>query len=171
MTRFTREDHRTQLAELYGNKCFYCPVEFDDDTKMTIDHFIPQEFGRKNGWTEEEIWDIDNLRPACRSCNVLKGNTLPDEDGTVVIPERRVRVPKAERPAISECCNSGREIWPGERCQTCGSGAMPSEAPTAIQVKPRDCDHSAFHCWACMALGIVPRKSAAWWLLTGDEVE
>lgn len=167
MMKTSRAEYGQQIVAAYGNTCFYCDEPFGPDLKLTIDHFFPQSKARELGWTEDQIWDISNLRPACRPCNVLKGDILPNEDGTVTLPERRIRAQKGPRVEVTECCNSGRLIWPGQRCQTCGSPAMPSDAPKAIQVDPKDCDHGEFHCWYCH-LGYVERTSAAWWLLMGE---
>ncbi len=47
----------------FGNKCAYCGVSTGD---MTQDHFVP--LSRKGEYT------INNIIPACRSCNSSKSN-------------------------------------------------------------------------------------------------
>lgn len=51
-------------------KCSYCqrPLTL---TTMTIDHYVPRALG---GGDEES-----NLMVACFTCNVLKGDTHPDD--------------------------------------------------------------------------------------------
>lgn len=52
---------------MYGTKCVYCGT-MDADT---IDHVIPLSRGGTN--------ELSNLRPACRQCNMAKGDRLPSE--------------------------------------------------------------------------------------------
>jgi hypothetical protein len=88
-TRFTTEKkkqspyglHRPALRKKVhsktGGKCFYCEVTLEYDWEM--DHYIPVSKGGKNA--------IENLVPACRTCNQTKKDTLPHE---FVSPCRRV---------------------------------------------------------------------------------
>ena len=59
-TSHTAEEWRARLAE-YGGECVYC-----GGTADTRDHVIPLSRGGTNS--------IDNIVPACRSCNARKGN-------------------------------------------------------------------------------------------------
>lgn len=167
-TRLSRPETVKLLIATYGKKCFYCDREFTSSLSCTIDHFMPQSWCKAQGWTYEEINHIDNLRPACRPCNVLKGDVVPDEDGNFEMPTRRERTIKAPRPEPCDVCNSGRLIAPGDNCEDCGSSAQPAAAPAYIQRSPKECDHAFYHCWQCH-LGFVERKEAAWWLTVGDE--
>lgn len=40
----------------------------NETTYMTIDHIVPKSMGGTN--------NIENLRPCCRSCNMLKSNKM-----------------------------------------------------------------------------------------------
>ena len=50
----------------YGNKCCYCGGKFEH-----IDHYMPLSKG--GGHT------LENVRPACRNCNLTKNNKTPEE--------------------------------------------------------------------------------------------
>jgi 5-methylcytosine-specific restriction endonuclease McrA len=59
-----------EFAELLAKQnyqCFYCGTDIKD--AATEDHFIPLSRGGHNY--------IDNIRAACLSCNISKGNRLP----------------------------------------------------------------------------------------------
>lgn len=62
----TTEQRRIKFDEL-GNRCFYCGIA----GPMTIDHQTPLSRGGTD--------DIDNIVPACRSCNSRKGTKTADE--------------------------------------------------------------------------------------------
>lgn len=51
----------------HGCACVYCGLSVD----MTLDHVIPRSRGGSDS--------VDNLVPACRSCNSSKGARTPDE--------------------------------------------------------------------------------------------
>lgn len=57
--------------EAYRRDKFVCQYCGADDRPMTIDHYYPQEKGG--------AYELDNLKAACRQCNKLKGNMLPEE--------------------------------------------------------------------------------------------
>lgn len=52
-----------QVFELFGRKCAYCRCDLTEQT-VTVDHVIPISKGGRNS--------IDNLAPACKSCNSSK---------------------------------------------------------------------------------------------------
>lgn len=58
------------MLRLAGHKCSYCQVPLTLAT-MTLDHYVPRALG---GGDEES-----NLMVACFTCNVLKGDTHPDD--------------------------------------------------------------------------------------------
>lgn len=63
----TQEEWLTLCAE-YGGKCAYCRSE----CKLSRDHVMPLTRGGSDS--------IDNILPACRSCNSSKGNrVMPDK--------------------------------------------------------------------------------------------
>lgn len=55
------------LLSKYGNKCYYCGIEYPD----TSDHYIPLMRDGEPG--------LDNIVPACMSCNCKKNDMLPSE--------------------------------------------------------------------------------------------
>ncbi len=63
---FTQEEWGTTL-HLFNNKCAYCSKDLKN--KSTVDHFLPVSKGGVN--------TIDNLVPACKSCNCKKHNKDP----------------------------------------------------------------------------------------------
>lgn len=162
------------LIERDGDQCFYCDRDFSI-RERTIDHYIPQSWGFANGWTYEQVWDLSNLRLACKPCNAKKGDLLPNEDGT--IPRRRDRTfryrrdKRAMRAEVCTSCNVGRNLGPDEVCASCGSGPMPERWPRWAKVRSNECLHDGiFWCWAC-ATGIVPMRSATETILFGIEGE
>lgn len=60
------EDIRSQLFEMYGEKCLCC----GSTDNLQIDHIQAVYNGGEN--------DIDNLQPLCKSCNVSKGTKTID---------------------------------------------------------------------------------------------
>ena len=62
---FSKEKRMAVYAKYYG-RCAYCgrEIRYED---MQVDHFIPQR-----GWSEQGSDDLENLMPACRSCNHYK---------------------------------------------------------------------------------------------------
>lgn len=66
-SRSAARDKWEQVIKEYGTMCVYCGIVEAD----TIDHVIPLSRGGTN--------ELSNLRPACRECNMAKGNRLPTE--------------------------------------------------------------------------------------------
>lgn len=62
--KFTKKEWLL-LLDKHEYKCYYCKQIFD---KLTVDHYIPLSKGGKNS--------IDNIVPACMSCNCKKGNKI-----------------------------------------------------------------------------------------------
>jgi 5-methylcytosine-specific restriction endonuclease McrA len=67
---FTVADLDRILAEQDGI-CFYCDVDLIEEADPTVDHFIPLSRDGTNA--------AENIRLACKPCNVSKGNKMPDE--------------------------------------------------------------------------------------------
>jgi hypothetical protein len=168
--QYTREETITLLMERDGDRCVFpgCEKPFDKGSHViTFDHIYPQYLAKQAGWTREQIDHIDNLQLMGKSCNVIKGHQLPDENGEFQVL-RQPKLPKAQRPDLCETCFSGRILLHGEECPDCGTGPQPAVAPAAYQRAPKDCPHSGvFHCWLCY-LGFVDRKSALQTLITGE---
>lgn len=169
------------LIERDGTVCQYpdCGEQLDfsitDDSDkrfVTIDHWMPKSFCLVEGWTWEEIWDLDNLRLMSKGCNAKKGDLVPFEDGT--LPERVTRTFRSRRqkrlgrPEVCETCNSGRLLGENEWCNACGSGPQPARAPKWRQMPTKDCDHDLFYCANCF-IGIIERRSALDTLITGGD--
>ena len=57
------KDMRTRVYEMYGGHCAYCGREIDI-TEMQVDHVQAVYLGGAD--------EIENYRPACRSCNFYK---------------------------------------------------------------------------------------------------
>lgn len=71
---------RRKVLHDYGYRCWYCGMELvdrwgtlnpDGEDSATIDHFVPLSRGGTNA--------LDNLVPACRSCNGAKGSQTVEE--------------------------------------------------------------------------------------------
>lgn len=131
------------------------PMDFsitDGPFQVTIDHWIPQCEGRLRGWTQDEIWDMSNLKLMHRKCNAHKGDLIPNEDGTLPEkPSRRKfryrRDKRAQRPEFCTACDNGHGLGADEVCAACGSNAK--RFPRWAKVRYNECDHALFWCWAC----------------------
>lgn len=64
------KDDFDKLLKSYNNCCYICKINFvDTGTKVTWDHYKPIKAGGDH--------IMDNLRPACRSCNCRKHAVWP----------------------------------------------------------------------------------------------
>src|SRR6185503_17580109 len=75
------------LVERDGTKCMFpgCGNELDfsiieGPREVTLEHWIPQWFGKENGWSMDKIWSVDNLKLMEKKCNAKKGERVPNED-------------------------------------------------------------------------------------------
>ncbi len=165
--RLTRQEILDALIERDGLTCLYpeCgqPLDFsvdyqaltNDDPRRklepTIDHWIPQHFGKANDWTYEEIWALDNLKLMHKKCNAKKGDRIPDENG--VLPEKIVRKfryrrdKRAGRADLCVSCDNGHNLFAGEICASCGCDAQ--RFPRSAKVRFDECDHEILWCWVC----------------------
>jgi len=66
--KFTRRN----IYEHYGYHCCYCGKRFSSN-ELNLDHIVPRSRGGKTDWT--------NVVTACMSCNLKKGDQLPEEAG------------------------------------------------------------------------------------------
>ena len=60
---------RMEVYQKTGGHCAYCGRELDFDA-MQVDHVVPL-----NGWNEQGEDVMDNMLPACRSCNHYKSRS------------------------------------------------------------------------------------------------
>lgn len=156
MTRtvMTRAERIELLTIRDGADCFLCGKEFKEESDITFDHWIPQSRGG--------TWDLENLRLAHKRCNALKGDIMPNPDGTL---PQKVRTStfkskqqkRSERPDLCQKCENGRSLGPQESCDVCKSGPMPERWPRWAKAAAKDCDHDEFWCWACGS-GVIDRK-------------
>lgn len=70
--RKLKKQERIDVYSKLNGHCAYCGCELEFKN-MHIDHVIPL-----NGWKEKGTDTIDNMLPACRSCNCYK-NHMPLE--------------------------------------------------------------------------------------------
>lgn len=157
--RIERSEIVVALRERDGDMCAYpgCDRKLDFSIKdgpleVTIDHHIPQWFGKESGWTPDEIWALTNLKLMHKRCNARKGDLIPNEDGT--LPEkpqstfRFRRQRRANRPdGPCEVCNNGHNLFVGEICAQCGCNAQ--RFPISAKVRYDECDHEILWCWVC----------------------
>ena len=61
---------RAKLLKKYGDKCAFCGRDLTPQT-VTIDHFFPKSKLKAGDKLKNSM---ENLVPACRVCNALKGN-------------------------------------------------------------------------------------------------
>lgn len=154
------------------------PLDFDADPEgldgVTFDHWMPQSWCIKQGWSESKTWDASNLRLMHKKCNAKKGDLVPNADGT--LPERESkrkfrysRDKKAQRPEVCEACNAGRNLDEGQWCNACGSGPQPLRTPKWRQMSNDECDHDLFFCAGCTIWNPSLRRSALDALITGGD--
>lgn len=178
--KLSRDDMVSALVERDGTRCMHpdCDHELDFKAKnnkheVTLDHWMPVSKAREIGWTEDEIWSLDNLSLMCKASNAKKGDLLPNADGTLPVKKTRSfkyrRDVRAQRPEVCTSCNSGRNLQEDEWCNSCGSGPMPLRYPKWRQMQPKDCDHDLFYCWVCTIDKPESRRSVLDTLLTGGE--
>lgn len=176
-TKVSRDQLVADLRKRDGDMCQF-PGEthlldfsvVDGPAEATIDHWIPQHFGRENGWTWEQIWHIDNLRLMCKKHNAKKADRIPNEDGT--LPERATRTfryrrqKRAGRPDLCVECDNGNDLAADEVCANCGCTAK--RFPRWAKVPYNECTHDIFWCWVC---SITPdmRAGATEMILIGGE--
>lgn len=182
-TRYRKVPRAELVAALVkrdGTKCMFPGASHELDftveegpQEVTLDHHIPQWYGKENGWTMDQIWALDNLRLMCKRHNAQKGDRVPNPDGT--LPERATRTfryrrqKRAERAEICTGCSAGRNLGPDEVCASCGSGPKPDRWPRWAKVKSTECLHDGvFWCWAC-SIGITPIRGATETILIGGE--
>lgn len=163
----TRDERIDTLIEIWGPNCFFpgCGKPFESRADITFDHWIPQSLGG--------TWDIDNLRLMHKRCNAVKGDRMPNPDGTLPLLKRetglanRRAVRRGVRPEICNTCEAGRKLGPTETCGVCGSGPKPDVFPRWAKVRSSECDHELFWCWSC-SIGIAPRRAAIITVLDGE---
>lgn len=168
----TRESLILAIEARDGSNCFLCKKPFSKDKhsewhEVTIDHWYPQSVGYAEGWTYEQVNDLSNLRKAHRPCNTQKSDVVPNPDGTLPERPKKDRTIRVPRPVSCDTCMNGRILLLGELCPDCNSGPQPAAFPKVLQKRPKECDHSKFHCWMCV-IGHMPRKSAIQAIIIGD---
>lgn len=159
-----------QLRERDGDECQFPGEEHTLDftvvegpKEVTIDHHIPQYYGKANGWTMAEIWYLDNLKLMCKRHNAKKGDLIPNEDGTLPAKPQSTfrfrRQKRAGRPELCLECDNGHNLFVGEVCANCGCNAQ--RFPRSAKVRVPDCDHEILWCWAC-SIGVIERTSSVY---------
>lgn len=163
MKLLSKQDKIILIKRRDGHNCFLCKEPFVGE-QPTIDHWIPRSAGGSD--------DVSNLRLSHKKCNILKGDIIPNEDGTITYPPRRVpyaRRKKQREDILSKFCDdceNGRMLGEGQICNSCGSNPGPSHSPRYLKRKSPECDHNMYWCWAC-SIGITERKSVISNLMTG----
>jgi hypothetical protein len=163
-----RADIIAALIERDGTRCMHPDAdhELDFDAKegpaeVTIDHWYAQWYGKENGWTQAQIWDLSNLRLMCKRHNAKKGDLIPNEDGTLPVKPQSTfrfrRQKRANRGTYCDQCDNGHNLFMGEICASCGGNAQ--NFPRWAKERAPDCDHSLSWCWAC-SIGIIERPSS-----------
>lgn len=174
MARMQLEMTKAEVFEFLkardGDRCTFpgCTRPLGDPKDIdTLDHIYPQFLAKQDGWTRAETDALSNLQIQHKTCNAIKGHQLPDENGEFRVPVREPKVPKGPRPELCELCFSGRLLQMDETCPDCGIGPQPARWPGSLQRKPKECDHSTFHCWMCVVDNPDLRVPAMQRLITG----
>lgn len=123
----------------------------DGPLEPTIDHWMPQAFGKANGWSNDQIWALRNLKLMHKKCNAKKGDLIPNEDGTLPKkPQSTFRFRRQKRAGRADLCtecNNGHDLFVGEICANCGCNAQ--RFPRGSKVRFDECDHELAWCWVC----------------------
>ena len=147
-------------------------AEPEGPLQVTVDHTEPQVWCRDNGWTDEQIWALDNLTLMHKKCNADKGSRRYIAPGILEPkPVNRLKFRRdkvAQRPEVCTKCTAGRDLGPNEVCAACGSGPMPARFPRWAKVPSKECDHELFWCWLCSS-GLTERVGATEMILLGGE--
>jgi hypothetical protein len=170
ITDMTRAEVEDYLKTRDGDQCMFpgCERPLDDPNDInTFDHIFPQYLARAAGWTSMQIHSLDNVQLMHKRCNAIKGHQLPDENGNFIVPVREPKPVRGPRPEICDTCYSGRILNLGETCPDCGIGPQPARYPGSLQRKPKECDHSTYHCWMCVVDNPGLRQSAISRIITG----
>lgn len=72
-SKWTHNDIRNPLTNLFKNNCAYCGNYSDKDNDGEVDHFLPKEIDTKADY----IYSWDNYVWACHSCNNKKRSNYP----------------------------------------------------------------------------------------------
>ena len=148
------------------------PKEPEGPLQVTIDHTEPQVWCRENGWTDDQIWSLDNLTLMHKKCNADKGSRRFIDGELEPKPTSRLRYRRdrtAQRPEVCTSCNAGRDLGPDELCAACGSGPLPHRWPRWAKVSSKECLHDGvFWCWLCSS-GLVEMPSATDMIVHGGE--
>lgn len=163
MKLLSKQEKVAILYRKYGHNCFICKKPFGVE-RPTIEHWIPRSAGGSD--------EISNLRLTHKACNVMKSDILPNPDGTITLPKKKVPYRKrrnSRREILDKFCyecEGGRRLAENEFCSSCGSPPGPPENPRYLKRRSPECDHNVFWCWAC-SIGIVEKKSVVQNLMTG----
>lgn len=159
--RPTRAELVLALIDRDGDECRYCHRDFSV-RERTLDHVYPQSRAFADGWTYEQVWNLENLVLACKPCNAKKGDQLLLEDGT--IPKRKERTfryrrdKRATRPdQPCSSCDNGHNLFIDEVCADCGCDAQ--RFPRSAKVRADECDHAITWCWSC-SIGLTQRAGS-----------
>lgn len=181
-TRYRKVPRSELVAALVkrdGTKCMFpgCGNELnfsvDGPREVTLDHWVPQWYGKENGWTMDQIWALNNLKLMEKKCNAKKGERVPFEDGT--LPARAEstfkfrRQKRAGRPEFCGECDNGHNLFVGEICANCGCNAQ--RFPKSAKVRFDECDHEILWCWVCSITPDMRPASLATSVLQGESGE
>ena len=64
--KYISKKDRMLIYNKFGGHCAYCGIEMEYKD-MQVDHIVPLE-----GWSKQGSDTLDNMFPACRSCNHYK---------------------------------------------------------------------------------------------------
>lgn len=64
--KYISKKDRMLIYNKFGGHCAYCGIEMEYKD-MQVDHVVPLE-----GWSKQGSDTLDNMFPACRSCNHYK---------------------------------------------------------------------------------------------------
>lgn len=126
--------HWKELVSMYGSMCFWCREE----PATCIDHCIPYSWDQNN--------DIDNLVPACITCNALAGSKMFES-----VEHKRQYIMEDDAPnAAASCCAVLNVLshLSNTSIHRRRSFALTATMPSMTQTKAiRSHGACGWHCW------------------------
>ena len=123
--KYTAAEFRSVIA-LYDGRCAYCENPPPVGQRLEADHAMPLSRGGTNS--------IENILPACHSCNVRKRDRTPEEFIAGVLYKRAAPIPKV--PDGHKKCSVCERVLPYS------SYWKDRAHPLGIQSTCRECNYA-----------------------------
>ena len=142
--KYTAAEFRAAIA-LYDGKCAYCVNPPPVGQRLEADHAIPLSRGGSNS--------IENILPACHSCNVRKRDRTPEEFKANVLYKRADPIPKV--PAGHKKCHVCERFLPFSAYWKDRSH------PLGIQSTCKECNYAKHKAYLAVPANRAKRRASA----------